>query len=236
MCFETIAQTGSTNADMKARAASGACEGFWLRAENQTGGVGRLGRKWESPKGNLFCSSLVEIRAGDPAPASLSFVASLAVFDTIRHHLPSTEIRLKWPNDVIVSGAKICGILLERAGDKIVVGIGINVAVAPGVGDRAVTSMAAEGAATACDADTVLRLLATKFEARLQDWRLSSVAAILQTWQAHAHPVGSPITTSVADGSKISGRFEGLTDDGALRLRKADGTLIEIRAGDIEVG
>jgi len=96
---------------MKARAEQGADEGVWIRAETQNGGIGRLGRKWESPKGNLFCSGLADIRTGDPISSSLSFVAALAVFETIRSYLPETEMQLKWPHDVLVSGAKICGML-----------------------------------------------------------------------------------------------------------------------------
>ncbi len=85
---------------MKARALNGAEEGLWLRAERQSGGVGRLGRKWESPAGNLYCSTLVACRGGDPAPSTLSFVAALAVHKTVSAFLPHDDIWLKWPNDI----------------------------------------------------------------------------------------------------------------------------------------
>ena len=76
---------------------------------------------------------MVDIRPGDPSPSSLSFVAGLAVYKVIRSCLPGTEMILKWPNDILVSQAKICGILLERVKDQVVVGIGVNVAVTPEV-------------------------------------------------------------------------------------------------------
>lgn len=209
-------------------------EGFWLRAETQSGGIGRLGRKWESPAGNLYCSTVVDIRPGDPPPSSLSFVAGLAVYKAIRSFLPCAEMILKWPNDILVSGAKICGILLERVKDQVVVGIGVNIAVKPEVEGRAVTSLAAEGAMI--DASGFLARLSETFAIVMNEWRDQGFSHILTEWQKLAHPVGSIITTSDEQGEKTSGEYAGLTADGALCLRKGDGTLIEIRAGDISIG
>ncbi|WP_447526865.1 biotin--[acetyl-CoA-carboxylase] ligase [Parasphingorhabdus sp. NYA22] len=235
MFVETVAETASTNADLKALSLAGSApEGFWLRAEKQTGGVGRRGRKWESPQGNLFCSTVVDIRPSDPAPSSLSFVAGLAVHAAIRSFLPDVPMLLKWPNDVLVSEAKICGILLERVKEQVVVGIGVNIAEAPQVEGRSVTSMAAEGADV--DAAGFLDRLTGGFESWLRVWRDAGLTHILEQWQSLAHPVGMAVTTSDDGGEKITGEFAGLHADGALRLRKTDGTLIEIRAGDISIG
>lgn len=220
---------------MKALAGQGSVtEGFWLRAETQSGGVGRLGRFWHSPAGNLYCSTIVDIGPRDPAPSSLSFVASLAVYDAIRSFLPDADMILKWPNDILVSRAKICGILLERVKDQVVVGVGVNIAVTPEVEDRAVTSLSAEGATI--DAAGFLDRLTGVFAAYIDIWRDQGLPHILTEWQKLAHPIGSSITTSDERGEKITGEFAGLTGDGALCLRKADGTLIEIRAGDISIG
>ena len=221
---------------MKARALSGAGEGLWLRAEKQTGGVGRLGRKWESPEGNLYCSTLVTCRHTDPAPSSLSFVAALAVYKTISAHLPHNDVILKWPNDILVSGNKICGILLERSGDAVVVGIGVNIAVAPQVEGRTVTSLYQEGADRKVDAAMFLETLAPIFANMLTDWRQSGLGAILTAWQDCAHPLGTRLITTDEKGGRIEGEYAGLSDDGALRLRKANGTLIAIHAGDVHVG
>lgn len=211
-----------------------AVEGFWLRAEKQVGGVGRLGRKWESPAGNLYCSTVVDVRPGDPAPSSLSFVAGLAVHTSIRSLLPGAEMILKWPNDVLVSQAKICGILLERVKNQVVVGIGVNIAVKPEVEGRVVTSLAAEGAMI--DAAGFMVRLSETFADLVNIWRDQGFPHILTEWQKLAHPIGSTVTTSDERGEKITGEFAGLTVDGALCLRKADGTLIEIHAGDISIG
>ncbi|MEP3224430.1 MAG: biotin--[acetyl-CoA-carboxylase] ligase [Parasphingorhabdus sp.] len=231
-----MAETASTNADMKARAASGAQEGLWLRAEQQSGGVGRLGRKWESPKGNLYCSTLVVTQANDPAPSSLSFVAALAVYETIEYYLPHDHMLLKWPNDILVSGSKICGILLESTADNVVVGIGVNVAVAPAVAERTVTSLHEEGCDRDVTAAIMLENLAKNFEDRLKTWRHSGLSEILSAWQQRAHPKGTRLSRVDEKGIGVEGEYAGLSDDGALRLRKADGALIEIHAGDIHVG
>ncbi len=221
---------------MKARALSGAKEGFWLRAEKQSGGVGRLGRKWESPEGNLYCSTLVACRREDPAPSSLSFVAALAVHKAISAYLSHQDIRLKWPNDILVSGSKICGILLERSGDAVVIGIGVNIAVAPELEGRTVTSLHQEGADADMNPAQFLETLAKLFAETLDTWRKLGLLAILKEWQQCAHPIGTRLSTSDEKGERLEGEYVGLSDDGALRLRKRDGALIEIHAGDVHVG
>jgi len=221
---------------MKALARRGAEEGFWLRAEKQSGGVGRLGRKWESPQGNLYCSTLVTCRSTDPAPSSLSFVAGLAVHKAISAQISHDDIWLKWPNDILVSGLKICGILLEGSNDAVIVGIGVNIAVAPHVEGRAVTSLHQEGAASEVTAALFLETLAPIFADTVYEWRQSGLAAILAAWQERAHPVGTRLSTSNANGERMEGEYAGLFADGALRLRKADGALIAIHAGDVHFG
>tara|TARA_R110000850_G_scaffold208289_1_gene334352 strand:+ start:199 stop:885 length:687 start_codon:yes stop_codon:yes gene_type:complete len=213
-----------------------AAEGLWLRAEQQVGGVGRMGRKWASPPGNLYCSTVVDIRPGDPAPSSLSFVTALAVHDMLRSQLPAgTPIMLKWPNDILVSDAKICGILLERVADKVVVGIGVNIISAPELPDRATICLRTANDRLTQDASQILDALIPRFENRLNQWRTSGLGSILGDWQAAAHPPGSSLSVSDPSGEKIRGDYQGLGDDGALRLRKADGTLIVLHAGDVEM-
>ena len=176
----------------------------------------------------------MDIRPGDPAASSLSFVASLAVYRTIRSFLPDADMLLKWPNDVLVSDAKICGILLDRVRDKVVAGIGVNINIAPEVDGREVTCLVDEGASVGVA--EFLQTLSSEFASSVGIWRERGLLQILDQWQMLAHPVGAAITTSDEGGDKISGEYAGLTADGALRLRKADGTLIEIRAGDISIG
>src|SRR3546814_8652297 len=131
--IERIAQTGSTNADLLARLASGehVGEGHWLVADRQTAGRGRLGRAWGDGLGNFMGSTVVHLTAGDPSPAGLSLVAGVALAKAVATLAPNVEARLKWPNDLLIDGVKCTGILLERAGDSIVIGMGVNLVSAP---------------------------------------------------------------------------------------------------------
>ncbi len=231
--FEEVALTGSTNADLLARAAQGAPEGLWLRADAQDGGRGRLGRNWESPEGNLFASTILRLRDSDPSPASLAFVTAVAVFDAIRQIAPQVGISLKWPNDILTrDGAKLCGILLERTSDAIVVGIGLNLVWHPQNLDRKVTDLLTLGA-TPPDAQTVTEIIADAFARYLGIWRQSGLETILRYWEANAHPRGTALSAKLPDGEELHGLFTGLDEDGALQLRLADGSIRAIHAADV---
>ncbi len=231
--FEEVALTGSTNADLLLRAAQGAPEGLWLRADAQDGGRGRLGRSWESPKGNLFASTIVRLRDTDPSPAGLAFVTAVAAYDAVRHMAPQVDIRLKWPNDILAhDGSKLCGILLERAADAVVVGIGLNLVWHPHNLDRKVSDLFTLGAAPP-DAQTAVEVVAEAFARYLNVWRLSGLGTIVRHWDAHAHPRGTALSAKLPDGEEVNGLYTGLDDDGALRLRLADGSIRAIHAADV---
>lgn len=239
--IEVVEATESTNADLARRLGAGehVPEGYWLRALRQNAGRGRRGREWVSPEGNLACSTVVALRANDPAVHTLAFVAALAVHDVVAGELPprTGEDRpgciLKWPNDVLVNGAKISGVLLERCGDHVVAGIGINVRTAPVVPGRATISLHAAGGAG--DAAAVLERLAASFAARLAQWRTQGLATVLADWQRRASPPGTPMLVALDEDGALAGAYAGLDPDGALRLRLADGTLRVIHAGDVSL-
>ena len=230
--IRTTPQTVSTNADVLALATAGAAEGLWLRAEQQTGGRGRMGRDWESPPGNLYVSTLVRLRPGDPAAATLGFVAALALHEIAALYAPDAVMQIKWPNDVMANGAKLSGILLERTGDAVVVGIGVNLASHPDLPDRKTTSIAAL-TGIAPDARFFLEGLTEVFQPLLSSWRGAGLPALLNRWRAAAHTVGTALKVSLPDGTAVDGSYDGLGDDGALRLRLADGTVRVIHAGDV---
>jgi len=117
----------------------------------------------------------------------------------------------------------------------VVVGIGINIVSAPDLPDRKTTCLHAANDLNENDASQVLNDLIPQFEKRLQQWRTYGVASILQDWQRAAHKPGTSLLVSGHEGDKIWGEYQGLDDDGALRLRKADGTLIVVHAGDVEM-
>ena len=217
---------------MLALAASGTAEGLWLRAERQISGRGRQGRAWASPIGNLSASTIVRLRSSDPAAATLALVAAVAVEEAVGVYLPrGTGAKLKWPNDLLVDGAKICGILLERAGDAVVIGIGVNLAHHPDGLDRPTTSLAALGVTP--DAAGFAETLAEGFARWLARWRGEGLAPVRQRWLERAHPVGTALTAALPDGSAVQGLFQGLDADGALILRLADGSSRVIHAADV---
>lgn len=220
---------------MLARAEAGAPEGAWLRADQQSGGRGRLGRQWLSPLGNLYCSTIVRLREDDPPAHLLAFVTGLAVVDSVLAVLPECGARLKWPNDVHVGGAKLAGILLERRRDVVVVGIGMNVALAPDVPGRSVTCLHDLGAMTQIDAAAMLELLAQRFAARLFQWRTTPPSTLLELWSAAAHKPGEAMTVQRGPEDRIDGVYDGLSSDGALRLRLADGRIEIVSAGDVHL-
>lgn len=216
---------------MLALAEQGGADGSWLRAARQTGGKGRMGRAWESPDGNLYCSTLVRLQPTDPLPHTLALVAANAVHALVAP-LCAGQARIKWPNDILVDGAKIAGILLERAGDAIVVGIGINVTGHPVGLDRPVTSLAAQGANDAT-AQALYDRLAQLFAHWLSIWRAQGLDPIRTHWLLNAHPTGTPMRVIQPDGGQVEGTFDTLDRQGMLILRLANGDSRAIHAGDI---
>ncbi|BBC99960.1 BirA family transcriptional regulator, biotin operon repressor/biotin-[acetyl-CoA-carboxylase] ligase [Sphingobium sp. YG1] len=216
---------------MLALAEQGGADGSWLRAARQTGGKGRMGRAWESPDGNLYCSTLVRLQPTDPLPHTLALVAANAVHALVAP-LCTGQARIKWPNDILVDGAKIAGILLERAGDAIVVGIGINVTGHPVGLDRPVTSLAAQGANDAT-AQALYDRLAQLFAHWLSIWRAQGLDPIRTHWLLNAHPTGTPMRVIQPDGGQVEGTFDTLDRQGMLILRLANGDSRAIHAGDI---
>lgn len=205
-------------------------EGDWIVALAQDQGRGRQGREWVSASGNFFGSTMVALRKSDPAAPTLSLAACLALAEAIDRAAPDQRTVLKWPNDVLLLGRKVAGILLERSGDRVAVGFGVNLARAPELGDRQAAQLG--GLLTP---QAFAPLLAAAFARLLQLWRESDSAFLAQAWLARAHPMGSRLTVHAGPGQPVSGRFDGLEPDGALRLRRDDGGLEIVRAGDVEL-
>ena len=234
--LEYLSATGSTNADLAQRLRGGdpVAEGFWLIADRQTAGRGRLGRAWQDGLGNFMGSTLVRLGPTDEDPGALALMAGLAAQEAVSSRVPPPQLaQLKWPNDVLISGAKLAGILLERVGDAVVVGIGVNLASAPELPDRATISLSRFGPAP--DRNAFAQDLAAAFAEQLAKWRRYGTASLLERWQAGAHPIGTPLSASLPGGQRIDGAYQGLDASGALRLRLADGTTHIVHAGDISL-
>ena len=232
--IRTVPETGSTNADLLAALRGGDVvgEGDWLVADRQTAGRGRQGREWFDGTGNFMGSSVVRLAPGDPPPASFALAVGLAVYEAVLPMLPDpAALRLKWPNDVTYAGAKLAGILLEREGEALVVGIGVNLARAPHIDGR--ETIALSQLVPTPDRDLFAGALASSFATELERWRSYGLDPLARRWQAAAHPSGTPLTVAPPGEEPLTGAFDGLTDDGALRLRLADGSTRVMHAGDV---
>lgn len=191
-----------------------------------------MGRDWQSPVGNFYGSTLVRLQPGDPPAATLALVAAVALHQALAALAPELQLWIKWPNDILCQGAKMSGILLEREGDAVIIGIGVNLAFHPEGLGRPVTSLLAQGVA-APSPDDFQRRLAAALDAGLAIWRGQGLSPIRLDWLARAHPHGTPLSVAGSDGTTLSGSFDGLAEDGALNLRLADGHVRAIHAGDV---
>lgn len=232
--IRTVAETGSTNADLIARLGAGdhVAEREWLVADRQTAGRGRQGRIWFDGCGNFMGSTVVRPGAGDPAPHTLALVAGLAVYEAVQPLCPNpAALMLKWPNDLLLGEAKLCGILLERAAEAVVIGIGVNLAAAPDLPDRTTVALSAHGPAP--DRDAFAATLASSLDRELERWRTFGLAPLIRRWLTVGTPEGTPLSVHEPDGNVVRGRFAGLDDAGTLRLRLEDGAVRAIHAGDV---
>ncbi len=236
---EAFASVGSTNDEAKALARSGAGEGTVVWALRQESGRGRRGRTWTSPEGNLYSSTILQPGRPPAEAAQISFVAALAIAETAAAVLPdSAPVLCKWPNDVLVNGRKLSGILLESeaAADGgpgwLVLGVGINLRHFPEGGDVAATSLAAEGAPPMTPAGLLERYLEA-LALWYGRWREHGFAPIRAAWMARARGLGEPIVVRLADRT-LTGTFADLDSDGVLLLDRDDGAGRQrIAAGDV---
>ncbi len=221
---------GSTSDEVRRLAAEGAPHGTVVHADEQISGRGRMAHGWFSPPGNLYLSVL--LRTGQPARrvAELSFLAALAVADTVEALLPrQTRVMLKWPNDVLISGAKVAGILLEQFDDATIIGIGVNVLVAPSNAGYKTTTVVANGGIASVDG--ARDILLDRLGRHLSAWRETGFAPIREQWLNRSYPIGAAIRASSA-GRPVAGHFAGLDQDGALLLDTPQGQ-VRIVAGDV---
>lgn len=248
---------GSTNGEALLAAAAGEAGPVWLVSDNQTGGRGRRGRVWLSPKGNLAATLLITVGAPVVPLSSLGFVAGLALHRALCAAVPAVTVemaldaahgasgssparlQLKWPNDVLACGAKLAGILLEAqprrdGGTALAIGIGVNVAAAPEGLPYAAVSLAGLGAGVTAEA--VFAALSDAWlecDAIWNDGR--GFSAIRDLWLARAAGIGAPVAVQVGP-DVMRGTFETLDDMGRLVIRRADGTRAEITAGEVHFG
>jgi BirA family biotin operon repressor/biotin-[acetyl-CoA-carboxylase] ligase len=229
----------STNTEALRQAALGAAPGLVVVAQEQTAGRGRSGRHWISPGGNLYCSVVWRPQVEPARVAEAAFVAAIAVAEAVSAVLPNeTAVSCKWPNDVLINGLKVAGILLEAESrtassvDCLVIGIGVNVTSYPPVlpAGFTATSLAAAGAGD-LEVPGLLKRLVESLAGWLRRWEREGFAPVRTAWLARAHALGGLIRVAQPSGDSL-GRFRGLDDEGALLL-ETDGGMQRIIAGDV---
>jgi BirA family biotin operon repressor/biotin-[acetyl-CoA-carboxylase] ligase len=215
--FTHLAEVGSTNDWLLARAETLA-DGHWVIADRQTAGRGRRGRAWRDGAGNLMASVLV--KAKGPVQ-QLSFVSAVA----LRHAMAPVPVQLKWPNDLLLGGRKVSGILLERAGPALVIGFGVNIASAPADVDRPATAIGG-------DVASLFAALRQQFAHWRGLWQAQGFAPIRAAWLEAACGLGQRIEVRLGH-EVLQGRFAGLDDEGALLLDLPSGARRPIHAGEV---
>jgi BirA family biotin operon repressor/biotin-[acetyl-CoA-carboxylase] ligase len=236
--LRALGTVGSTNAEALGLAHAGERGPLWVTAQAQQAGRGRRGRAWASEAGNLYASLLLTDVAPPAMAPQLSFVCALAVHDALAQAAPALAPRtkLKWPNDVLVGGRKVAGILIEGeflAAEKLAVAAGMGINTAHHPAGIAATDCAAEGAQVAPEA--LFASLAQAMHARLRQWaRGQGFAAVRAAWLARAGGVGTVIKVR-GQGGDIEGTFETIDGGGQLVLREAGGAVRLVAAGDVAI-
>lgn len=242
--FKLIAldEVDSTSTMAKRLCAADAEHGTLVWARQQTAGRGRLGRTWISPPGNLYVSLILRPDTDAAQATGLTFVAAVAVAEAVEALLPGeAAVRCKWPNDVMVGGRKIAGILLESATtpggvlEWVVIGIGLNVASRPADSETIypATSLREAGAAEV-GVEEALSALCRCLDRRLRCWANEGFAPIGAAWLERAHGLGCPVAIRCGE-EELRGVFRGLDDDGGLILDQS-GTVRRVTAGDVMPG
>jgi BirA family biotin operon repressor/biotin-[acetyl-CoA-carboxylase] ligase len=232
IAYDTV---GSTNAEALKLARAGERGPYWVTARSQSAGRGRRGRDWTSPPGNLYATLLLSEPSPPAVAAQLSFVAGLAVHDAIVACAPpAAAVTLKWPNDVLIGGAKLAGILIEAESEPVysaAIGIGINCMSHPEETAYPATDLAEQGATS--DVAAVFGCVIAAMAERLAQWRSGAgFARIRADWLAQAAGLDQPIVVRLPE-CELSGIFTGLDADGRLLLRSASGAIEAITAGDV---
>jgi BirA family transcriptional regulator, biotin operon repressor / biotin---[acetyl-CoA-carboxylase] ligase len=220
----------STNAEARRLSEAGETGPLWVVAEEQTAGRGRLGRRWVSAPGNFYGTLVLPLGAAPAVMSQLGFVAALAVRDAASELCADARFELKWPNDVLMDGAKVSGLLSEilvHDPAVIAVGCGINLAHAPEGLAYPVAKLGAH-----VTPDDMLQRLDRRLAHRLAAWDGGrGFAETRAAWLQWAQGQGEKVAIN-----GLEGVFEGLADDGGLRLRMDDGSRRIVHAGDVRMG
>jgi len=232
IAYDTL---GSTNAEALERARAGERGPLWITAKTQSAGRGRRGSAWVSAPGNLYATLLLTEPSAPAQAPQVSFVAALALHDAVSECAPqlAPALKVKWPNDLLLGGKKLAGILIEGDSEPIfavAIGIGVNCVSHPPETTHPATDLQAAGAAVSLE--QVFAALARAMTKRLAQWQKGSgFASTRADWLKRAAALGEEIRVRLP-GRELSGRFEGLDETGRLLLR-GQGGISTVTAGEV---
>jgi BirA family biotin operon repressor/biotin-[acetyl-CoA-carboxylase] ligase len=231
----------STNAEARRRAEAGEPGPLWIWSARQSAGRGRNGRQWQSQPGNLFASLMLRLSCPLSTASQLALLAGVVAYDTAAKLLPEearSELLLKWPNDVLLNGGKVAGMLLESVSDttpnrcKVVIGTGLNLSSHPEGLDQPATNLTAHGGNVSPAA--ALETLAAITDAWLTRWAEGvAFQTVRRAWLDRAGPTGRVLRVRLHAEEEAEGTFAGLDSGGALRLLMSDGAERRVAAGDV---
>jgi BirA family transcriptional regulator, biotin operon repressor / biotin---[acetyl-CoA-carboxylase] ligase len=239
--LQYFSELDSTNTTASELAEAGAAEGTVVIADSQRRGRGRLGRSWASPPGrNLYLSVVLRPPLPPPAAPGITVVAGLAAAETVRQY--TREVGIKWPNDLVVRGRKLAGMLTEMAsGDEetrfVILGIGVNLNsepadLPPALRDIAISVREVTG--TPVDRARFAAQLLSRLESRYDLFLREGLAPIIPLWEGYSCLTGEAIVVQSQE-EQIRGTAIGLAGDGTLRVREPDGRERRVVAGEVTV-
>ncbi|GAA3242419.1 biotin--[acetyl-CoA-carboxylase] ligase [Nonomuraea helvata] len=231
-----VESTGSTNADLAASALGGAGEGTVLVAESQLAGRGRLGRSWSAPpRSGLTFSILLRPRPPIATQGWLPLLYGVAAASAVRR-VAEVDVRLKWPNDLLIGERKLAGILAERADDAVVVGMGLNVSLTrEELPTGTATSLAVEKAACV-DRDPLLRAVLREVESHYREWTAADgdpeASGLRSAYLAVSATIGRRVRVELPNGQALTGLATGIDLSGHLQV-ESEGERYTLSAGDV---
>jgi len=241
--FICLPQTASTNADAFRQAEQGAVEGTVILADTQSGGKGRMGRVWSSPAGvNLYCSIILRPPIPPYEAPQLTFLSAVAVARTIEL-VAGLKPEIKWPNDVLIGGKKVAGLLNEMSAETdginfVILGIGVNLNMTaeqfPPDLRHPATSLLMETGRPAGRAQFTAVML-NELDRLYSAFRSHGFGPVREEWQQRCNAHGRQVVVSDGGSETVRGMFAGIDGFGALLVQLQDGTIERILSGDVRV-
>ena len=231
----TKVDIASSSSDLAWQAAAeGAPSGQAFLVGEQTAGRGRRGASWSSMRGGMYLSVLLRPSLLPQAYFGLSFVAALAIREELGRRLAGYDVRLKWPNDVLVGGGKISGILLEARGDAIVIGTGVNIVPVSAVANARLPAISVNDLGGDVSPSELAESYGNNLLARVESYVRSGFEPVRLEWLLHCAHIGDRVRVSTG-ADVIAGLFDDLDTDGALVLRDDADRRIRVTTGDVEL-